>query len=189
MLTFEQLEPGNVSHLSWKMTGYKSVTKIVAESFCVYQLIISALIEKKKHIVSLAVLRMSQIVNPGQPISCSVAAQSGRNVLLRESKRLSAHRNVPVSILTTSDLVSLTETCTSSGLAPEVWPRHCDLHSLIYRSCCHPHLRTQIWRSLHVREWTPLLGWRFSVWLHRGSASRSGGWRQSLGAESWRDHS
>lgn len=45
-------------------------------------------------------------------------------------------------------------------------------------------LHTQIWRSLHVQEWIPLPGWRFSVWLHRGSASRSDDWTRSLGAES-----
>lgn len=139
------------------------------------QLIVSPLIGNKKHTGSqtpliFAVLKMSQTANTWQPISRSAAAQSVKNV------------SVPVSILRPCKLerqIYRFYLLQGRGCVWPLWPA--STHVLI------PHLHTQIWRSLHVREWIPLLGWRPSVWLHRGSASRSDGWTRSLGAESWRD--
>lgn len=122
-------------------------------------------------------------------LQCSCSVRKKHVGKEQESKRLSAHHNVPVSILTTSDLVSLSERspiCNGFRIGPRGLTLHCGPHLLRYWSC-EPHLHTQIWHSLHVQEWTPLLGWRSSVWLRCGSVSRSDDWTRSSGAESCRD--
>lgn len=122
-------------------------------------------------------------------LQCSRSVRKKHAAKEQESDRLSAHHNAPVSILTTSDLVSLSERapiCNGFGIGPGGLTLHCDSHPLAYWSC-EPHLHTRTWRSLHVRGWIPLLGRRSSVWLRCGSVSRSGGWTRSSGVESCRD--